>query len=163
MAKTKDEIMEKVTEKDVAHFEEWETTRRLYTQLCLLGTVQLLLLNKLLPRFAMHRLCMSQEQKQMMTRANKHLSDAAKLLELQDYMASGLGKDGVKDFFKTNTLLANEGYQVILLLLMWQNATRHKLNGVDDIEKYMNGLSTGHERYFTKKLIDTFRLEENKK
>jgi len=150
------------TKEDVAHFEEWDTTRRLYSQLCLLGTMQYLLMLRMQKRFEMHRLHMAHEQKQLITRTMDLLGKAAKNLELQDYMASGLGKGGEKDFIKMNTTLAREGYEGIRLLLNWQNATRHGLTPVDEIEKSLNGLSTGHKRWFTKKLIDTFRLEEDK-
>lgn len=161
MAKEKGQYVQ-ATKEDVAHFEEWETTRRMYSQLCLLGTMQYLLLLRLQPRFAMHRLHMTHEQKQLITRTMDLLGKAAKNLELQDYMASGLGKGGEQDFVKMNTTLAREGYEGIRLLLNWQNATRHGLTPVEEIEKYINGLSTGHKRWFTKKLIDTFRLQEDK-
>lgn len=161
MAKEKGQYVQ-ATKDDVAHFEEWETTRRMYSQLCLLGTMQYLLMLRLQKRFEMHRLHMTHEQKQMITRTIAYLSEAAKLLGLQDYMASGLGKGGEKDFIKMNTTLAREGYEGIRLLLNWQNATRHGANNPKEIEKYLNGLSTGKKRYFTKKLIDTFHLQEDK-
>lgn len=152
----------KITTRDILHSEEWEQTRNLYSQLCILSTAQLLLLTRLEKRMQMHGLYMKQKQKLLIGRAAKCISDSKTWMEQMDEFASTLGKGGMDDFCKMNTALSVEGYDFLRLIMYWQNATRNGANDPNEIEKYMNGLSTGKKRYFTKKLIDTFRLEEDK-
>lgn len=152
-----------LTKKDLNHVEEWEQTRRLYSQLYLLSTMQNLLLARLEPRFRRHGMVLKQKSKYNFNRAHKLIQEAAKLLDDSEMEGSGMGKKGDDDFFQLNTCLNREGYFHLRCHLAIQNAGRYLSDkDCELIIDYLNGLTTGKKRFFPKKMIDTYKLEEDK-
>lgn len=157
--------MRQLKKDGVECLKEWNTTRKLYSQVCLLAVVINLLQRRIEHRMLhLHGQMFHQKQKMLFGRALKLIQDAGKVLDELEIISSGMGWHGDDDFVKMNTILNSEAYAVIRLLLNWQNCVSMKDSEfVDKLEDDLNAISKGHNRQFSKKLIDTFKLEEEKK
>lgn len=152
-----------LTKKDLNHVEEWEQTRVLYSQLYLLSTMQNLLLARLEPRFARHGVTLQQTAKYKFNQALRMIQQAAKLIDASEMEGSAMGRNGMDEFVSLNTCLNREGYFMLRCMLAIQNAGKYLTDkDCELIVDYLNGLTTGKKRFFPKKMIDTFKLEEDK-
>jgi len=140
----------------IQHREEWEMTRRMYSLLCTLASMTLLLMERLEKRMAMHGLYFKHETKYKYNRACENIKAARKLMDEIDEMNGYLGRI---DYARFWTLIRKEGYQNLRVMMMWNNATwKASEEQIAEMESDLNKLSTGKPRMFSKKMIDTFKL-----
>lgn len=151
------------TKADIRQPNEWERTRHLYSQLYLTSTMQNLLLQRIEPRFAMHGMELKQKQKYQFKQAYEHLKAASRLLMESETDGSQMGWKKQDDFFRLNDALNREAYFCIRVMLSTENAIRYlEWDEAEKIVDMINALTTGKTRTFPKKMIDGFKLEEDK-
>lgn len=152
--------MKELKDAGALNLREWNTTRKLYSQLCLLAVATNLLLSRVEKRMTqLHGVQFKQKQKQLFNRAVGYIQDGAKVLDEIEDMSSRLGWKGDEDFVHLNTILNSEGYSVLRFLFHWQNVT--SIGGdetIQELENQMTDMTKGTQRKFSKKLIDTFKL-----
>ena len=143
--------------------EEWNATQYLYSTLFILNTAQWILLERVLKRFDKHHMAFSHDMKHKMSMAHKCLDDARKWLEAIETRSSCLGKNGEEQFVETNTSYNYDAMLALRVIMATMNAAHYMRGGEQAIVDGLNQLTTGKKRWFPKKLIDTFRLQEDKK